>query len=179
LIPEAELLLLQFEIPIPAVVEAAKAAHTAGVKVMLDPAPVTAFDAQQLYPHVDILTPNQVEASQLVSFAVETLEQANDAIAYLQQQGVAIVVVKLGEQGVLCGTPEETFHIPAFPVDVVDTVAAGDAFNGGLAAALHDGKPLREAIIWASATAALSVTLPGAQPSLPTRSQVATFLQQI
>ena len=179
LLPQSQLLLLQFEIPIPAVVEAAQAAHAAGVTVILDPAPVAAFDAEELYPHVDILTPNQVEASQLVKFLVETTEQAAAAIAALQQQGINTVIVKLGAQGIVCGTADETFHVPAFPVDAVDTVAAGDAFNGGLAAALHDGKPLREAIVWASATSALSVTLSGAQPSLPTRSQVETFLRKI
>jgi ribokinase len=179
LIPQTKSLLLQFEIPTPAVVAAAQAAHAARVTVILDPAPVAAFDPQQLYPQVDILTPNQVEASQLVGFGVETTEQAAEAIATLQEQGATTVIVKLGEQGVVCGTPDETFHIPAFTVDVVDTVAAGDAFNGGLAAALHEGKPLKAAIVWATATAALSVTLPGAQPSLPTRSQVDIFLQKV
>lgn len=178
LLPQAELLLLQFEIPVPVVIEAAKLAHAAGVTVILDPAPAATFAAAALFPHVDILTPNQVETSQLVGFPVDTLEQAAEAIAVLQQQGVSTVIVKLGEQGVLCGTPEATFHVPAFPVAVVDTVAAGDAFNGGLAVALHDGQSFRDAVIWATATAALSVTLAGAQPSLPTRSQVEIFLDQ-
>lgn len=174
---QAQLLLLQFEIPVAAVIEAARLAHAEGVMVILDPAPVATFDPVQLYPYINMLTPNQVEASQLVGFSVETLAQAAAAIAVLQEQGVATVLVKLGEQGVLCGTPEDTFHVPAFPVTVVDTVAAGDAFNGGLAVALYERKPLKEAVIWASATAAISVTQAGAQPSLPTRSQVQTFLR--
>jgi ribokinase len=178
LMPQAQLLLLQLEIPISVVIEAAKMAHDAGITVILDPAPVASFQPESLYPFVDILTPNQVEASQLVGFPVETLEQAAAAIAALQQHGIATVIVKLGEQGVLCGTANEMFHIPAFPVTVVDTVAAGDAFNGGLAAALHDGKPLYEAVEWASATAAISVTQSGAQPSLPTRSQVKKLFSQ-
>jgi hypothetical protein len=91
--------------------------------------------------------------------------QAETAIATLQQQGATTVIIKLGEQGVLCGTADDTFHIPAFAVTVVDTVAAGDAFNGGLAVALSDGQPLRNAVVWASATAALAVTKPGAQPA--------------
>lgn len=176
---QAKFLLMQFEIPIPIVVEAAKAAHTAGVTVILDPAPAEQFAAAALYPYINILTPNQVEAGALVGFSVNTLDQAAEAIASLRQQGVATVIVKLGEQGVLCGTAQEVFHVPAFPVSVVDTVAAGDAFNGGLAVALHDGKLLREAVMWASATAALSVTKPGAQPSLPTRAQVADFLKKM
>lgn len=176
---QAKFLLMQFEIPIPIVVEAAKAAHAAGVTVILDPAPAEKFAVAALYPHIDILTPNQVEAAALVGFPVNTLDQAAVAIASLRQQGVATVLIKLGEHGVLCGTAQETFHVPAFKVSVVDTVAAGDAFNGGLAVALHDGKPLREAVVWASATAALSVTQPGAQPSLPTRAQVANFLDNM
>ena len=179
LLTQVRLLLLQFEIPVSSVVEAARLAHAAGVTVILDPAPVHPFGAEQLYPHIAMLTPNQVEASQLVGLPVETIEQAEVAIARLRQKGVDTVVITLGDQGVLCGTPQEMFHVPAFPVSVVDTVAAGDAFNGGLAVALHDGKSLKDAIIWASATAAISVTQAGAQPSLPTRSQVATFLETV
>lgn len=175
----AQWLLMQCEIPAAIVAKAAHLAHEAGGQVILDPAPVPSFDLQQLYPDIDILTPNQVEASQLVGFAVSTVEQAAKAIAVLQHQGAATVIVKLGEQGVLCGTPETSFHVPAFPVAVVDTVAAGDAFNGGLAVALTEGKSLAAAIQWASATAALSITKSGAQPSLPTRSQVTEFLQKI
>jgi len=173
----AHILLLQCEIPVAVIAQAAKLAHAQGVTVILDPAPVPDFDLTPTYPEIDILTPNQVEAAQLVGLPVGTVEQAREAIRALQSRGANTVIVKLGFQGVLCGTPEESFHVPAFAVEVVDTVAAGDAFNGGLAAALHEGKPLREAVVWASATAALSVTKSGAQPSLPTRSQVAHFLQ--
>ena len=85
-------------------------------------------------------------------------------------------MVKLGSEGVVVATAEECFTIPAFEVDVVDTVAAGDAFNGGLAVALSSGQPLRRAVTWANAVAALSVTQAGAQPSMPTRLAVETFL---
>lgn len=174
----AQLLLLQCEIPATMVAKAAQLAQAAGVTVMLDPAPVPDFDLTPVYPTVDILTPNQVEAAQLVGRPVATVEQAREAILTLQNWGATTVIIKLGAQGVLCGTPTATFHVPAFRVRVVDTVAAGDAFNGGLAVALHDGQPWRAAVTWASATAALAVTQSGAQPSLPTRSQVADFLNQ-
>jgi len=174
----AQLLLLQCEIPAAMVAKAAHLAHSKGVTVILDPAPVPDFDLGPVYPVIDILTPNQVEAAQLVGFPVETVTQAQEAIAVLQSRGATTVMVKLGAQGVLCGTPTDTFHIPAFSVTVADTVAAGDAFNGGLAAALHEGKPLRAAVVWAAATAALAVTKSGAQSSLPTRSQVTDFLKQ-
>ncbi|MGF1459380.1 MAG: ribokinase [Leptolyngbyaceae cyanobacterium] len=172
----ADLLLLQCEIGPASVVAAAQTAHAAGLTVMLDPAPVPAGDLTSVYPSVDILTPNQVEAEQLVGFPVNTIDQANAAIAALQSQGATTVIIKLGEQGVVCGTLTETFYQPAFTVTVVDTVAAGDAFNGGLAIALQAQKPLREAVQWATATAALSVTKAGAQPSLPTHSEVTDFL---
>ncbi len=174
----AQLLLLQCEIPAAIVAQAAQLAHAAGVTVILDPAPVPAMDLRPIYPFIDILTPNQVEAAQLTGRSVNNLLEAEKAIAHLQQQGATTVLIKLGEQGVLCGTPQETFHIPAFPVSVVDTVAAGDAFNGGLAVAIAEGRSLQQAVIWASATAALSVSQAGAQPSMPTRSQVGDFLTQ-
>lgn len=176
LLSQAKLLLMQFELPLAVVTTAATAAYQAGVTVIVDPAPAQVLDSEDLYRHTHILTPNQVEASQLVGFPVDTIEQAGEAAGILRQRGAAIAIVKLGEQGVVCATSEATFHVPAFPVSVVDTVAAGDAFNGGLAVALHAGKAIKPAIVWATATAALSVMQPGAQPSLPTRSQVETFL---
>ncbi|MEM0979145.1 MAG: ribokinase [Cyanobacteria bacterium P01_H01_bin.58] len=176
LLPQAQLLLMQFELPLSVVTTAAVAAYQAGVTVIVDPAPAQVLALEHLYHHTHILTPNQVEASQLVDFPVNTVEQAIKAATILRQRGVAIAIVKLGEQGVVCATAEETFHTPALAVSVVDTVAAGDAFNGGLAVALQAGKPIKAAIAWATATAALSVTQPGAQPSMPTRSQVEAFL---
>jgi len=175
----AQLLLLQCEIPGAIVAQAAQLAHAAGVTVILDPAPVPDFDLTPVYPAIDILTPNQVEAAQLTGLPVNNVTAAEGAIAHLQQQGASTVLVKLGEQGVLCGMPQETFYVPAYDVSVVDTVAAGDAFNGGLAVALSEGQPLRQAVAWASATAALSVGKAGAQPSMPRRSQVAEFLRQV
>ncbi|MEM1292270.1 MAG: ribokinase [Cyanobacteria bacterium P01_H01_bin.162] len=176
----AECLLLQLEIPLSTVTTAAQLAHAAGLRVILDPAPAPQADLRSLYPHIDILTPNQVEAAQLVGFPVETIAQAHEAISVLRQQGVATVIIKLGEQGILCSREEaQSIHLPALPVSAVDTVAAGDAFNGGLAVALQAGKSLPEALHWAVATAAWSVTQPGAQPSLPTRSQVTDLINSL
>ncbi len=172
----ASTLLMQLEIPLSAVTEAAHLAKAAGVTVMLDPAPALPELPPALYQYTDILTPNQVEASQLVGLPIETLEQAQQAAQVLRQRGVATVIMTLGAQGVICATGTETFHQPAFAVDVVDTVAAGDAFNGGLAVALAEKKSWRDAVVWASATAALAVTQAGAQPALPLRSQVETYL---
>ncbi len=172
----ARVLMLQLEVPLPMVLAAAKAAKAAGVVVMLDPAPVPTHLPAELYPLIDIITPNQVEASQLVGFAVETLNDAAQAATILQRRGVGTVITKLGKQGAVCMTAGETFQIPTFPVTAVDTVAAGDAFNGGLAAGLAAGRSLQQATTQASAVAALSVTKAGAQPSLPTQEALQEFL---
>ncbi|MEI2578629.1 ribokinase [Scytonema sp. PRP1] len=178
LLPEATALLLQFEIPMPAVVAAAKAAREAGVTVILDPAPVQPDVPDELYPLIDIITPNEVEAAQLVGFPVDGEESATKAAAVLRQRGVKNAIAKLGAKGVLCATQEESFFIPSFPVHTVDTTAAGDAFNGGLAAALHEGLSLRQAVVWGAAAGALAATKPGAQPSLPERLTFDEFLKE-
>ncbi|MEM9162638.1 MAG: ribokinase [Cyanobacteria bacterium P01_F01_bin.4] len=177
-LPKAQALLLQFEISHAVVVAAAKLAHQAGVPVIVDPAPARPSLSLDFYTHIDILTPNQVEASQLVGFEVCDRKTAAQAARVLRQQGVNTVIVKLGSQGVVVDTLATCFEVPAFPVKAVDTVAAGDAFNGGLAAALAEGQPLKDAVTFASAVAALSVTRPGAQPSMPDRTEVDQLLQK-
>jgi ribokinase len=161
-----------------AVIAAAQAARQAGVTVILDPAPARADIPPELYSLIDIITPNEIEASQLVGFSVNGQETAAKAAVELRQRGVGTVIVKLGAQGVLCATSEETLFIPAFLVETVDTVAAGDAFNGGLAAALAEGLPLDQAVIWGAAAGALSATKAGAQPSLPDRETFEAFLKE-
>ena len=177
LLPGKQALLLQLEIPIPAVVAAALAAQKAGVKVILDPAPAQALP-EELYPLVDILTPNEVEAAQLVGFTVNSQDSAKKAAEVLLQKGVKCAIVKLGAKGVYCATPTESFFTPAFSVKTVDTTAAGDAFNGGLAAALTEGLSLRQAVTWGAAAGALAATKSGAQPSLPDRDTFDKFLQE-
>ncbi|MBW4655587.1 MAG: ribokinase [Kaiparowitsia implicata GSE-PSE-MK54-09C] len=172
----AQVLLLQLEVPLPAVVAAAAAAQQAGVLVILDPAPARTDLPNELYSLIDIITPNQVEAAQLVGFSVGDRPAALAAAETLQRRGVKTVVIKLGRQGALCLTAEGAFDVPSFPVQAVDTVAAGDAFNGGLAAAIAQGLALPEATRQAAAVAALSVTKAGAQPSLPSRLSLETFL---
>ncbi|MBW4560323.1 MAG: ribokinase [Mojavia pulchra JT2-VF2] len=178
LLGRASTLLLQFEIPLSAVVAAAKAARKAGVKVILDPAPAQSDIPDELYPLVDIITPNEVEAGQLVGFAVDGEESAAKAAAILLQKGVKCAIAKLGTKGVFCATNEETFFVPAFSVNAVDTVAAGDAFNGGLAAALYEGLSLHQAVVWGAAAGALAATKPGAQTSLPDRLTFDAFLKE-
>ena len=175
--PKPQVLLLQLEIPLPMVIAAAEAAHAAGVTVILDPAPARSDLPDDLYSLIDIVTPNQVEAGQLVGFPVNDFESATAAAILLRQRGIRTVIVKLGRQGALCLSEAEMFQIPSFPVRPIDTVAAGDAFNGGLAAAIATGITFRQATTQAAAVAALSVTKAGAQPSLPTKAELAAFLR--
>lgn len=178
LLPESSALLLQLEIPISTVVAAAKAAHKAQVKVILDPAPAQSDLPDELYPLVDILTPNEIEAGQLVGFAVDEPESAAKAAAVLLQRGVKCAIIKLGAKGVFCANAAESFFVPAFTVNTVDTVAAGDAFNGGLAAALYERLSLHQAVIWGAAAGALAATKSGGQTSLPDRFTFDAFLQE-
>ncbi|MBE9052349.1 ribokinase [Nostocales cyanobacterium LEGE 11386] len=178
LFPTATALLLQLEIPIPAVLAAAQAAKNANLKVILDPAPVQTNLPNEIYPLVDIITPNEVEAGQLVGFPVDNQESAIKAAKVLLQRGVKCAIVKLGAKGVICATAEEVFFAPAFSVHAIDTVAAGDAFNGGLAAALFTGLSLHQAVVWGSAAGALATTRMGAQTSLPDRLTFDSFLKE-
>jgi len=177
LLPEATALLMQLEIPLSAVLSAALAARQAGVPVILDPAPVQELPPE-LYQNVDIMTPNQLEAAQLVGFPVDGQEAAAQAATVLQQRGVGTVIVTLGAQGAFCTNESESFFVPAFPVQAVDTVAAGDAFNGALAVALTKGLSLRQAVVWGAAAGAISATQAGAQTSLPDWETFNTFLEK-
>ncbi|MEM6349433.1 MAG: ribokinase [Cyanobacteria bacterium P01_D01_bin.14] len=170
-----DLLLLQFEIPLPVVERAVAIAHQMGATVIVDPAPAHSGLPDPLYTQIDILTPNETEAEQFVGFSIDD-RTAEKALQVLIRRGVGTVILKRGRHGVTVGTADVTFSVPAFPVTAVDTVAAGDAFNGGLAVAVVEGKPLTAAVTWASAVAALSVTKPGAQSSLPDRAAVEAFL---
>lgn len=172
----AKVILLQLEVPLEAVVAAARLAHQRGITVVLDPAPAQELPAE-LYTLVDIITPNEIEAGQLVGVAVKNQEDAVRTAKMLLSLGIKTVIVKMGVLGVVYVEAEgEPTIIPAFEVNAVDTVAAGDAFNGGLAAALVEGHDLPTAIRWGAAAGALSATKMGAQPSMPTRSEFEAFL---
>jgi ribokinase len=130
---------------------------------------------------VDIITPNEVEAGQLADFPVKNETYALRAANILLERGAKTAIVKLGALGVAyvsrtSGEKVEGF-VPAFKVNAVDTVAAGDAFNGGLAVALVEGQRLEAAIRWGAAAGALSATRPGAQPSMPSRAEIEAFLK--
>lgn len=178
LLAGAKVLLLQLEIPLEAAIAAARMAHALGVTVILDPAPAPAELPADLYPCLDFLTPNQTEAAQLVGFGLETPEAVVAAAQALRSRGVGTVILKLGGQGAYCLSAQGGVWLPAFPVQAVDTVAAGDAFNGALAAALDGGLSLSEALRWAMAAGAIAVTQSGAQSAMPTQATLKDFLRQ-
>ncbi len=172
----AKVLLLQFEIPMDSIVAAAKLARRHGVLVMLDPAPARPMPAA-LYRLVDTITPNETEAAALVGFAVNDQAGAARAADVLRGRGVRRVVVKMGSKGAYWTDDRDVGQLcPAFRVEAVDTVAAGDAFNGALAVALSEGQPFGEAIRLAAAAGALATTKHGAQPSMPDRAAVRSLL---
>lgn len=178
---QASVLLLQLEVPVAAVVAAARAARAAGVTVMLDPAPVPPEFPEELYDLADILTPNAVEAGQLLGRSVNSETAALAAARSLREKGVETAIVTLGDRGVAYARGNadgetETRFVPAFAVTAVDTTAAGDAFNGAFAAATARGLPFKTALQWGMAAGALTAAGSGAQSAMPDESQLAAVL---
>jgi len=174
-LPGAAALLLQLEIPMDVSMEAAQMARAHGVRVILDPAPAATIPPE-FYKLTDYLTPNESEAENIVGFPVQDADSAERAAQELLRRGAGCAVIKLGARGAFYANADSTNLLPAFDVEVVDTVAAGDAFNAGLAVAISDGRPLRDAVRWGMAAGAIAVTRPGAQQAMPTRREVEEFL---
>lgn len=177
-LPQAKIVLLELGIPISTVLTAAREAKAHDCCLILDPAPVISNLPEELYSLVDIITPNEVEASQLVGFTVDGVTTARQAASFLHQMGIKNVIITLGNQGAFYSSKSENVWVKPIPVSVVDTVAAGDAFNGALAVALASGKSLKEAVSWGSVAGALAVTKNGAQSSLPTKDSFHQLLNQ-
>jgi ribokinase len=175
---EANVLLLQLEIPVEANLAAAGEAHRRGLTVILDPAPAGSLP-DALFPLIDVITPNEVEAASLVCRPVETEADAFAALSMLRKKGVPTAIIKMGDRGVVYQTASDRGHVSAFQVDAVDSVAAGDAFNGALATALDEGHGFRQAVRWGAAAGALAVTRNGALPSLPRRAEVLELMQSV
>jgi ribokinase len=174
----AQVLLCQLETPLPAVRCALELARDHGVTVVLNPAPAQPLGDDVLVL-VHYLTPNEVEAAMLSGIEARDLASAREAAERLVSRGVRRVVVTLGQEGALVCDGGPTLHFPAFPVQAIDTTAAGDAFNGALAVGLAAGGTIEQAIPLASAAAALTCTKRGAQASLPGRGEVERFLQSL
>ncbi|HET6413872.1 MAG TPA: ribokinase [Anaeromyxobacter sp.] len=171
LLAGARAVVLQLEIPLETVIFTAARARALGKLVVLNPAP-----AQPLPPELlaaaDYLVPNELEAAALTGCRVDSPAAAEEAARSLRGQGARNVIVTLGALGVLSATEGEVRHHPARPVRAVDSTAAGDTFIGGLCTALVEGRSLDRAVAFAQAAAAISVTRPGAQTSIPRRDEV-------
>lgn len=177
---KASFLLVQLELDLDVVTRAIIDAGREGVRVIADPAPAPlgALPAEFFSPHV-ILTPNETEAHALAGYPVDTDEAACAAALELTARGAGAVAIKLGARGLCWSTGGAAEIVRAARVVAVDTVGAGDAVNGAIAAALSEGQSFGTAAHWAAAAGALTVTKPGAQPAMPTRQAVVTCVNQM
>jgi ribokinase len=174
----ARFVLFQLESPLDTVASALKLAREEGARTILDPAPAAPLPPE-LLANVDILTPNETEASVLLGLPPARVA-ASDAVPLarsLRQRGPRAVVLKLGDQGCFYCDGETELFSPAFSVTPRDTTAAGDTFNAALAVALAENREIGEALRFANAAGAISVTRMGAQASVPARAEVDAFLK--
>ena len=160
---------MQLETPLKTVEWAAKAANKAKVTVILNPAPACKLPAS-LYKLIDWITPNETEAELLTGVKVTDAASAQKATEVFKKRGVKHVIITMGTKGCWCGDCQKLY--PCRKVKAIDCVAAGDTFNGAFAVALAEGKPCSEAVDFAQKAAAISVTRPGAQSSVPTRKEI-------
>jgi ribokinase len=177
LINGADALLLQMEVPPETSEAAARIARRAGRLVILNPAPATPVP-DSLFRLADLLTPNEVEAAALSGISIDGVAAAYTAAEALRARGAGTVIITLGALGAVAVGERLHLHSPAVPVPVVDTTAAGDAFNGALAVALAEGSELPRALVVANAAGACAVTRLGAEPSLPRRHEVFTLIRR-
>jgi ribokinase len=173
----ATAVIMQLETPLETVQAAAELAAKAGVRVILNPAPARPLP-DKLLKLVSILTPNETEAELLTGIKVANTNAAAKAADKLLAKGVGTVILTLGAQGAYVAGAGKGQLVPGFKVKAVDTTAAGDIFNGALVVALGEGRKLPDAVRFANAAAAISVTRMGAQPSAPTRKEIDQFLRR-
>ena len=175
LLPQASVLMLQLEVSIGLSIRAAEMAASQGVSVVLDPGPVRQVPSE-FYRWISIITPNETEAESLVGYPITDMLTAANAAGELLGRGAGSAVIKMGAHGAFWAASDGSGVVPPFAVEAVDTVAAGDAFNGALAVALSEGHSLESAVRWGCAGGALSVTRVGAQDSMPKRAEVLNLM---
>lgn len=170
-IGKAGIVLMQLEIPLETVHFVAKYASAKSIKVILNPAPANTLSLE-LLGCLDLITPNQHEAEMIAGIKVDDLDSAKQAAKLIYEMGVKRVIVTLGPLGAVVCDGGKLYCIAAKKVEAIDTTAAGDVFNGALAVALAEAKPLQEAVQFACNAAAISVTRLGAQSSIPYRHEI-------
>ena len=173
---EAAMIVMQYEIQEETIKYVIDLANRKNIPVLWNCAPARDFDLSYI-PKINILVLNEVEAGFLAELTVETEADAEKAAQKLVDSGVEKVIITLGSKGAFVVTKTEKVSVPAFKVEAIDTTAAGDTFCGAFTVALVEGKSLKDALQFASAAAAISVTRMGAQPSAPTRIEIDTFLK--
>jgi ribokinase len=177
-IEQADILLMQLETPLDSIRHAARIARDHHTYVILNPAPAQKLD-DELLATLDMITPNETEIEILTGIKILNDEDADKACSILHEKGVGTVIITLGSRGAwISEQNKEGYLLPGFKVSAVDTIAAGDTFNGSLATALLEGLPLDEAVRFAHAAAAIAVTRRGAQPSVPWRHEIDAFLKE-
>jgi ribokinase len=177
LISWGEVLLIQLETPEPSVAEALELAKSHGLVTILNPAPARPLP-EEIYPLVDILTPNETEIGTIAGTSVKDLHSIDRAARKLIDLGCGQVIVTLGKEGYCWIQRDSVQSFAPFPVTAVDSTAAGDAFNGALACAVAERQPMQEVLYFAGAAGALTVTRKGAQDSLPTRDEIARLVAE-
>lgn len=178
LIRGAGVFITQLEQPIPAARRALELAREGGAKTILNPAPAAPLD-DALLSLCDFVTPNESETESLTGLPVTTLAEAEIAADALLARGVGAVVMTLGEKGALYRDRTQSFHVPVISAGpVVETTGAGDAFNGGFAVALAEGRGMLDAVRMGCTTAGISVTRPGTAPSMPARAEIDALLKR-
>jgi ribokinase len=175
-IVSAAVVVMQLEIPLATMHAVAEIAAKAGASVILNPAPAQPLPDEMLRL-VSILTPNETEAELLTAIKVDDDTSAAKAADRLLARGVKTVIITLGRRGAFLATQDLRKLVRGFPMQAVDTTAAGDVFNGALAVALTEGQTLEQAVCFANAAAAISVTRMGAQPSAPKRKEIDRLLR--
>jgi len=176
-IENADILLLQLEVPIETIEKAAEIATLSGTTVVLNPAPAQAL-TDHLLALVNIITPNETEAEILTGIKVFDDQSAQQAANVLHGKGIETVLITLGSKGVWLSKDSSGQRIEGYRVQAIDTTAAGDTFNGALLAGLLEDKSLDNSIVFAHAAAALTVMGEGAQSSIPYRNDVEAFLSK-
>lgn len=176
-IKDSKYLLTQLETNLDATIYAIDIAYKNGVKVILNPAPAIAFP-DSIYSKIYCITPNEVEAGLLANTDTSTMEGIKKAVEYFHTMGVPVVIITLGSKGAYISADGIESLIENIKVDVVDTTGAGDAFNGGLATGLAEGKDIAQAAKFANVVAGLSVTKIGTASAMPTRKEIDDYISK-